>query len=143
MTVRLADGHSAGILAVSVRELDQPERTFNFEVHTDHDYFVGASKVLVHNGNSDGHPSNRQIRKNWEKAEGATWPTDPATGQNQHVSHEIPKSKGGSSELSNIKPRTAADHIQKHKDAGDYKEWGAQGAKAAKAAKTAKKARGC
>ena len=42
-----------------------------------------------------------------------------------------------------ISHKFVADHIQKHKDAGDYKEWGAQGAKAAKAAKTAKKARGC
>jgi hypothetical protein len=50
MIVREADGDMVPVRAVTVRELDTPEATFNFEVAEEHNYFVGDSRVLVHNG---------------------------------------------------------------------------------------------
>jgi hypothetical protein len=50
MLVRLESGQSAAITRVSVIDLQQPQPTYNLEVAANHDYFVSALHVLVHNG---------------------------------------------------------------------------------------------
>ena len=50
MEVRCSSGKMAAITAIEVRDLDRPETTFNFEVSRQHNYFVGDSHILVHNG---------------------------------------------------------------------------------------------
>lgn len=50
MTLHLQDGRSAEVQQVTVRELAEPETTYNLEVEGEHNYFVGEDGVLVHNG---------------------------------------------------------------------------------------------
>ena len=52
MTLRLQDGRTAEVQDVTVRELDEPEATYNLEVEGAHNYFVAKDGVLVHNGPS-------------------------------------------------------------------------------------------
>jgi hypothetical protein len=71
---------------------------------------------------------SKQIRKEWEEANGEPWPKDPETGNNQDVSHKKPLADGGTNELDNIEPLPHDDHVQQHKDAGDFARWGSKGA---------------
>jgi hypothetical protein len=50
MTVRCFDGRIVPIYSVKLIELAKSEDTFNLLVEIDHDYFVGQSGTLVHNG---------------------------------------------------------------------------------------------
>ena len=51
MVVLLADGSTAIVESVNIRELTTPDDTFNLVVETNHNYFVGELRsVLVHNG---------------------------------------------------------------------------------------------
>lgn len=61
MTVRLADCRVAAVEAVTIRELDEPEPTFNIEVEGTHNYFAGANHVLVHNGPVPGYMRARDF----------------------------------------------------------------------------------
>ena len=47
-----------------LRELSEPETTFNLEVERHHNYFVGPSAVLVHNGDEEHHIHQRAARSN-------------------------------------------------------------------------------
>lgn len=80
-------------------------------------------------GGGPSHPirkPSKQIRKEWEEVNQEPWPKDPTTEKNLDVSHEVPLADGGSNDLSNIKPRPHREHIDKHKEAGDFKRWGAK-----------------
>ncbi|KAA3641815.1 MAG: hypothetical protein DWP92_00550, partial [Armatimonadetes bacterium] len=53
MYLRTESGNIAVIERVGLRELEVPEATFNLEVLDVHNFFVGRSEVLVHNGDVD------------------------------------------------------------------------------------------
>lgn len=67
----------------------------------------------------------RQLRKAWEERNGQPWPKD-ASGRNLDAHHDEPLADGGSNDASNIKPLPHDDHVQVHKDKGDFKRWGAR-----------------
>jgi hypothetical protein len=50
MAVRFQNDRIENILAVALHDLRHPETTYNLVVDEQHDYFVGESQVLVHNG---------------------------------------------------------------------------------------------
>jgi len=54
------------------------------------------------------------------------WPKDPETGRNYDVSHKTPLADGGTNEIENIEPLPRTDHIELHKQAGDFKRWGSR-----------------
>jgi RHS repeat-associated protein len=68
MTVRLKSGEIRQIQEVVLRELESPEDTFNLEVSDEHNYFVGSSQALVHNGypESPQYPPATQVGENFQ-----------------------------------------------------------------------------
>jgi hypothetical protein len=71
MTIRLYDGQILEITKVDLEELDRPQDTFNLTVETDHNYFAGASSVLVHNGPGPGYfQATDFIVYRWQDAAG-------------------------------------------------------------------------
>ncbi|MGN6234892.1 RHS repeat domain-containing protein [Dyella sp.] len=71
--------------------------------------------------------SSSTLRRLWEKKTGQKWPKDPATGRNQDVAHKDPVADGGSpNDPDNYEPKPHDQHMQEHKDNGDFKRWGAR-----------------
>lgn len=73
--------------------------------------------------NTSPRPSTEQIRKDWEKLHGKPWPVDPATGKPKEADHDVARADGGVDAPTNITPRPRVDHIQRHKDNGDFSRW--------------------
>lgn len=70
--------------------------------------------------------ASTKSRKKWEEANNKPWPKDPDNpNKNQDVSHKKPLADGGTNDVDNIEPKPHSEHIQEHKDNGDFKRWGA------------------
>lgn len=56
---------------------------------------------------------------------GKKWPKDPENPQkNQDVSHKKTLADGGTNEVENIGPNPHKEHMNEHKQQGDFKRWG-------------------
>jgi hypothetical protein len=64
-----------------------------------------------------------RLRELWERLHGKPWPTD-ANGKPQDADHDVPLADGGADTPDNVTPRPHDDHVQRHKDNGDFKRWG-------------------
>lgn len=93
---------------------------YNIEVENQHNYYVSADDVLVHN---DCRVPSAKLRAMWEQYYDQKWPTEP-DGRYYDVSHIIPLADGGANDVTNIEPIKHSDHIQMHMDNGDYVRWG-------------------
>lgn len=67
--------------------------------------------------------STRTIRKEWEGLHDSPWPVG-VDGSPHQAHHVEPLADGGADDAANIEPLPKADHIQRHKDNGDFKRWG-------------------
>ncbi len=83
-------------------------------------YAVGAAS-----GNSK-RVSSKALRRRWEKETGKKWPKDPKTGGNQDVSHKKALADKGTNNVDNIEPLQHGEHMRRHREAGDFRRWGAR-----------------
>jgi RHS repeat-associated protein len=68
---------------------------------------------------------SKTLRSKWEKFYNRVWPKDPKTGNNQDVAHKKAVADGGSpNDPENYDPKPHDEHMQEHKDNGDFKRWG-------------------
>ncbi len=68
-----------------------------------------------------------RLRKEWEELYDRPWPTS-ATGKPHDADHDVPLADGGEDAATNVTPRPHDEHVQRHKDNGDFKRWGKRGA---------------
>ena len=69
-----------------------------------------------------------RLRKEWEAHTGTPWPKT-AEGKPYEADHDTPLADGGADDATtNVTPRPHDDHVQRHKDKGDFKRWGKRGA---------------
>jgi hypothetical protein len=68
--------------------------------------------------------SSESLRRAWERLWGRRWPKDPETGRNQDAHHRQPRADGGTDDPENIDPLPHKDHVEHHKNRGDFKRWG-------------------
>jgi hypothetical protein len=71
--------------------------------------------------------SSKAIRREWEKLHGEPWPKTE-TGENYEGDHDVPIADGGATGAENVTPRPHDEHVQRHKDRGDFKRWGKRAA---------------
>lgn len=97
------------------------------------DEITAAAKRVVADGSDDvasaasvERVSSKTLRDRWEKATGQKWPKDPNTGRNLDVSHKRPLADGGTNDIDNIEPLPRNEHVRQHKEAGDFRRWGAR-----------------
>jgi hypothetical protein len=65
-------------------------------------------------------PSGRSLKGEWAGLYGKPWPVGC-------VAHHIcPLADGGKDDATNIEPKTPEDHVQGHKENGDFKRWAAR-----------------
>ena len=74
-----------------------------------------------------------RLRKEWEELNDRPWPTN-AAGKPHDADHDEPIADGGADAAENVTPRPHDEHVQRHKDNGDFKRWGQRGAPKAKPA---------
>ena len=78
-------------------------------------------------GDVEARVSSRTLRSLWQKVTGQPWPKDPKNpNRNQDVSHIKPLADGGTNEVSNIEPKPRDEHVEEHKNNGDFARWGAR-----------------
>lgn len=68
-----------------------------------------------------GNPHNVRLRREWEVANGKSWP-QTADGRSYDVAHIRAIADGGANTLDNIRPMDPAEHRASHKD--DASRWG-------------------
>ena len=90
MVVLLADGTTATVEAVKLRELAAPEDTFNLVVEIDHNYFVGSlNSVLVHNGT----PQEEERFRRRQNEGDVTLPSERAARREAFRQNDVPTSQ--------------------------------------------------
>lgn len=93
----------------------QPSTWFSASSNTGE---TGASGVAL-----EQRRSGRSLKAEWEELHGKSW----SEGCVAH--HMCPLGDGGADHAGNIEPKTPEDHVQGHKDNGDFKRWGARSKK--------------
>jgi RHS repeat-associated protein len=74
-------------------------------------------------------PTAAQARAIWEKATGGKVPRDDSMGRFYDMSHKTPIGDGGSpTDPENLEPMLHSDHMDMHRENGDFARWGARGA---------------
>jgi hypothetical protein len=84
-----------------------------------------ANKVDFSKIGTPRRKSAKQLRKEWERATGKTWPKEPNDPTRNQVAHHIePLANGGQDGYPNIEPKPADEHRAWHKALGDFIRWG-------------------
>lgn len=65
----------------------------------------------------------RTARRRWMRTNNRDWPIDEKTGRPQDVAHIRARADGGSDEPNNIRPMPHDEHVQEHKQRGDFSRW--------------------
>ncbi len=63
------------------------------------------------------------LRRAWERYYNRQWPKDPKTGRNQDVAHIKARADGGDDHPTNYRPLPRDEHINEHREAGDFIRW--------------------
>jgi RHS repeat-associated protein len=72
-------------------------------------------------------PTAAQARAIWEKATGGKVPYDESMGRFYDMAHKTPIADGGSPrDPANLEPMLHSDHMDSHRENGDFARWGAR-----------------
>jgi RHS repeat-associated protein len=87
------------------------------------------TSTIIDNGSNiagSGTPrlkSTARLRKEWKEIHKEPWPKDPLTGENYIAHHRNALADGGIDHGANIDPLSKKDHINLHKERGDFKRF--------------------